>query len=87
MEWIKKRLLFILKIFVTKANLVINFLEDPCLYPKAKKNQIELEGARNANLRDGVSVSKFLYWLKKDIDIKNTDEIKAADYLLNLRNN
>ena len=69
-----------------KKNLVINFLEDPCLYPKAIKNQIELKGARNANLRDGISISKFLYWLKNDLDIENTDEIKAADYLLNLRN-
>ena len=82
----KKKTTFHFKNICSKENLVINFLEDPCLYPKAIKNQIELDGARNANLRDGISISKFLYWLKNDIDIENTDEIKAADYLLNLRN-
>ena len=82
----EKKTAFHFKNICTKANIAINFFEDPCLYPKAKKNKTELDGARNANLRDGVSLSKFLYWLKKDIDIANTDEIKAADYLLNLRN-
>ena len=81
----KKKTTFHFKNICSKSNLVINFLEDPCFYPKAIKNQIELDGARNANLRDGISISKFLYWLKNEIDIKNTDEIKAADYLLNLR--
>jgi len=68
-----------------KAGLTINNFENPCVYPKAIKNSVELEGAKNANLRDGVSMSKFLYWLKNKMDVHNTDEIKAADYLYNLR--
>ena len=60
-------------------------LENPCLYPKAIKNNIELEGAKEANVRDGVSVTKFLYWLKNIIILKDVDEIKAANYLLDLR--
>ena len=59
--------------------------EDPCLYPKAQKNKIELEGARKANLRDGVSITKFLYWIKNHKQVEEIDEINAAEYLLNLR--
>ena len=65
--------------------LAINYFENPCLYPKAQKNKVELEGARQANLRDGVSVTKFLYWLKNKISFEKINEINAADYLLKLR--
>ena len=65
--------------------LNISYLENPCLYFKAIKNEIELNGARKANLRDGVSVTKFIYWLKNTINVKEIDEIKAAEYLYNMR--
>ena len=66
-------------------NLSIKYLSDPCVYPKAQKNSTELSGARNANIRDGLSITRFLYWLKNEININKTDEIKAADYLYDLR--
>lgn len=73
------------KILCKKNHInTINFT-DPCLYPKAEKNSIELKGARNANLRDGLSITKFLYWLKNKKNINNLDEIKAAKYLYKLR--
>ena len=68
-------------------NLSIKYLPDPCVYPKAQKNSTELSGARNANIRDGLSITRFLYWLKNEMDINKTDEIKAADYLYGLRQN
>ena len=68
-----------------KNNLIIQHLINPCLYPKAMKNNIELLGAKKANMRDGVSITKFLFWLKVEMIVEKTDEIKAADYLLNLR--
>ncbi len=68
-------------------NLSIKYLTDPCVYPKAQKNPTELSGARNANIRDGLSIAKFLYWLKNEMNINKTDEIKAADYLYDLRQN
>jgi Xaa-Pro aminopeptidase len=67
------------------SQLITKHLQNPCLYPKAIKNEIELNGARDANLRDGVSMTKFLYWFKKKMVVKEMDEIKAADYLLSLR--
>jgi Xaa-Pro aminopeptidase len=36
---------------------------DPCILPKAQKNQAELEGTRAAHLRDGAAVATFLAWL------------------------
>lgn len=36
---------------------------DPCLLPKACKNAAELEGMRQAHLRDGVAMVEFLSWL------------------------
>ena len=66
-------------------NISTKYLPDPCVYPKAQKNSTELSGARNANIRDGLSITRFLYWLKNEINIKTTDEIKAADYLYDLR--
>ena len=44
-------------------------LENPCLLPKATKNLIELEGSKKAHIRDGVSITKFLYWLKNHKNI------------------
>ena len=67
--------------------IIINFLSDPCVYPKAQKNSVELSGARKSNERDGISMTKFLYWLKNEIVISDIDEIKAAKYLYNLRKN
>ena len=36
---------------------------DPCLLPKASKNPVEQQGARDAHARDAVAVCRFLHWL------------------------
>ncbi|MEO0485169.1 MAG: aminopeptidase P family protein [Pseudomonadota bacterium] len=36
---------------------------DPCLLPKARKNPVELSGARAAHQRDAVAMVEFLAWL------------------------
>ncbi|MFZ5962238.1 aminopeptidase P family protein [Thalassococcus sp. BH17M4-6] len=36
---------------------------DPCLLPKARKNEVEIAGARAAHLRDGAAMVRFLAWL------------------------
>ena len=69
-----------------KKNCVPSHLENPCLIPKASKNAVELEGARKAHIRDGVSVTKFLYWLKNHQNIENENEISAAAKLFSFRN-
>ncbi|MFT9014192.1 MAG: aminopeptidase P family protein [Acetobacter sp.] len=49
---------------------------DPCLLPKACKNEVEQAGMRSAHLRDGVALCRFLHWL--DTDGRNTTELQAA---------
>ena len=78
---------FFYKNLCVKNNIKTKNIEDPCLHLKAIKNKVELKGARNANLRDGISITKFLYWLKNKMKITNTSELTASKYLLNLRKN
>ncbi len=40
----------------------LEFLPDPCLLPKACKNEIEIAGSREAHRRDGAALSGFLAW-------------------------
>ncbi len=60
-------------------------LANPCILLKAIKNETELEGAKKAHIRDGVSITKYIYWLKNIMDPKSNDEISVAHHLENLR--
>jgi Xaa-Pro aminopeptidase len=60
-------------------------LQNPCLIPKAAKNVTELEGARKAHIRDGVSITKFLCWLKNHQSVEEENEISVANKLLSFR--
>ncbi len=44
----------------------INNFEDPIYYLKSIKNKIEIENMRSAHIKDGVALTKFLYWIKQD---------------------
>ncbi len=66
-------------------NLQPSNLQNPCLIPKATKNEIELDGSRKAHLRDGVSITKFLYWLKNHHSVEEENEISVANKLFSFR--
>jgi Xaa-Pro aminopeptidase len=60
---------------------------DPCILPKACKNQAEIAGARAAHLRDGAAMAEFLAWLEAtapeggltEIDVvRRLEAIRAA---------
>ncbi|HEB79908.1 MAG TPA: aminopeptidase P family protein, partial [Rhodospirillales bacterium] len=51
---------------------------DPCALPKACKNQQELDGVRNAHLRDGVALVRFLAWLSRQTPGSALSELSAA---------
>lgn len=36
---------------------------DPCALPRATKNAVEIEGARQAHIRDGAALARFLHWV------------------------
>jgi Xaa-Pro aminopeptidase len=58
--------------------------QDPAILPKAKKNAVELAGARAAHLRDGAAMVRFLAWLDR-VPPGTIDEIAAAERLAALR--
>lgn len=51
---------------------------DPVALPKACKNAIEIEGSRQAHIRDGAALSRFLHWLDTEAQSGDVDEIEAA---------
>ncbi|UTA49083.1 aminopeptidase P family protein [Simiduia sp. 21SJ11W-1] len=56
---------------------------DPVALPKAAKNAAELEGIRQAHLRDGAAVCRFLAWLDREVAAgRFYDEGQLADKLL-----
>ena len=70
-----------------KNNIEYKDTKNYCILSKAIKNQIEQSGALNANIRDGVSITRFIYWLKNEMDINSTNEMSASNYLKKLRVN
>ncbi len=58
---------------VNKAN--------PTELMKAIKNPTEVDNTRLAHVKDGVAVTKFMYWLKTNIGKIPMTEISASDYL------
>lgn len=66
-----------------KAEIVTG--TDPVSLPKARKNKVEQEGARNAQRRDGVAVSRFLCWLEKEAPKGTLTELDAATKLKSFR--
>ena len=57
---------------------------DPCVLPKAIKNEVELEGSRTAHIRDGAAISRFLFWLSQQ-KTSSLNEIDAAKKLESFR--
>ena len=52
--------------------------EDPCALPRACKNAVEIQGTRNAHIRDGAALTNFLHWLATEGQINPPDEIAAV---------
>ncbi|MEZ5897793.1 MAG: aminopeptidase P family protein [Parvularculaceae bacterium] len=63
------------------AGAAIVRLTDPCALPRAAKNAAELDGTRNAHIRDGAAVTRFLHWLATSAQDGSVDEIQAAQKL------
>ena len=54
---------------------------NPTTLMKAVKNPVEMENLRKSHLKDGIAVTHFMYWLKKNIDKLPMTEISAAEQL------
>lgn len=69
---------------ITKAKGKIIQKRDPIILLRALKNTIEIQGSRDAHLRDGVACTKFLHWLQNQTP-NTISEIDAAKKLEEFR--
>lgn len=59
---------------------------DPCLMPKASKNDVEISGMKACHVRDGVAMCKFLSWLDSEVATGNLhNEAVLSDKLEQFR--
>lgn len=58
---------------------------DPCVLAKARKNPVEIAGARAAHVRDGAAIVRYLAWLDQEALKGKLDEITAVARLEELR--
>lgn len=52
---------------------------------KGIKNKVEIENIKNAHIKDGVAMVKFLHWLDNNLSKEEISEISAADKLEGFR--
>ena len=73
----------LLSILSRKAELVKK--PNPTELKKSIKNDTEIRNTIEAHIKDGVAVTKFIYWLKKNIGKMPITELSAAQYLYEQR--
>ncbi|MUL16752.1 aminopeptidase P family protein [Aliivibrio fischeri] len=71
-----------MSLVLSNANAEIIEASDPCLLPKAAKNETEKAGMRACHIRDGAAMAKFLTWFDAEIEADTLhDEAVLADKL------
>ncbi|MCM1330904.1 MAG: aminopeptidase P family protein [Ruminococcus sp.] len=73
------------RIFSLLKNCEIADSPNPAALLKAVKNPTEIENIRQAHIMDGVAVTRFMFWLKKNIGRTEITEFSAAEKIDNLR--
>lgn len=58
---------------------------NPSQLPKATKNGVEVANMKKAHIKDGVAVTKFMYWLKQNVGKIEITELSAAEKLEEFR--
>ena len=58
---------------------------DPCAIPRAAKNAVEIEGSRQAHIRDGAALTRFLHWVGTTAQETLPDEREVAETLERFR--
>ena len=65
---------------VSQANEVVD-RTNPTVLMKAVKNETEIRNIRLAHIKDGIAMTKWLYWLKNAIGKEELTEITVSDKL------
>ena len=58
---------------------------DPCALPRACKNAVEIEGTRQAHIRDGAALTRFLHWTATEAQTDLPDEVTVVKTLEGFR--
>ncbi len=58
---------------------------DPCALPRACKNAVEIEGSRQAHIRDGAALTRFLHWVATEAQTTLPDEVTVVKTLEGFR--
>lgn len=69
-------------VILQEAGIEVSWGDDPCILAKARKNAAELQGMREAHLRDGAAMVRFLAWLDREApggDITEIDAVSALE--------
>ncbi len=69
---------------LTDAGAGLDRGDDPCELPRACKNAVEIAGMRAAHRRDGLALTRFLFWLQQAAGT-GVDELQAEEKLLEFR--
>ena len=69
---------------INKNNKILKF-QDPINFLKAIKGKQEIKNIKKAHIHDGVALTKYLFWLKKNFYKKKVTEITASQKLLQFR--
>ena len=69
---------------IRKNNKIYNF-NDPIYYLKSIKGKQEIKNIKQTHIYDGIALTKYLLWLKKNYNKKIITEISASQKLLKFR--
>ena len=75
---------FFYKKLLIKKNEIVEKI-DPIYTFKSIKNNTEIKNIKKSHIRDGVALTKFLFWIKKNFKKKKITEISAEKKLESLR--
>ncbi len=65
-------------------NKLINY-SDPIYLMKSIKTKVEIKNTIKCHIHDGVALTKFLFWIKRNFKSKNISEISAEEKLFKFR--
>jgi Xaa-Pro aminopeptidase len=72
------------KNLLKKKNIIVEKI-DPIYFFKSIKNIIEIKNMKKSHLSDGVALTKFLFWIKKNFRRRKITELFAQKKLENFR--
>ncbi len=75
---------FFFKSIIDKNNKILN-LQDPIYFFKAIKGKQEIKNIKKAHIYDGIALTRYLFWIKKNFYKKELTEITASQKLLKFR--